>query len=841
MAISNLTPVEEWPTRKLPQDRFDDAVKTAMDQMSVMVGELNSAFIPQTNETIDTINDFSPNLPAILDAPNQAAAAAASAQKATQSSTKAAQSATEAAASASSASASKTAAAQSATTAKDEADSAVQSASSAASSKTAAAQSSTKAAQSATEAAASASSASASKTAAAQSAATAKDEADRAKEEADRAASVVAVDVASNTKAGIVKTDSKTLFVTDLYGTLTAEDVAIDGVLTDTARRRGQIGKCYSISSSGVDFNTLTKAGRYWFNNAAVIASTNKPPTNSGGFCDVFGEESNEKYTKQIYHVFSSPVIYIRENLGVTYGGWSKSWTKIITENSIATTEKAGLVKPDGQTTEIGSDGTLSVPKFAGSSAGLVPVATSADAKKVLLGNGTWEYTEDATASMTISADLHLTADSPRALVLTAAASGLSVYLPDHSTLPRGTVFHIFVRSPEDIQLRDFSGQAVKAYPVLSASTATRVQLIDASTGLWALASYSQWITSDAPGPRGLSIGDQFIFCSSTSGSSLPIMDILSEQKAIVCYATSGGCYAVVLSVSDTDITVGDAFRFADVTSYYDVAALSADKAVVCYRLNNSLYAAVLSISGMTITVGESVVVSGSVSGSVSLTALSADKALCGHISRTGDATYILPLTISGNTVANGANLKIGTGQAAVVTAISETTALANLAGKNSQAIKVSVSGNSITKEGSANLLSTAYEPSLTAISEGKALVAYKNANGLGCVRVVTLSGSDVYGGPELVPTTRRLQKPSVAALSEKSAVVCFLSADAPAYGLVYGLGIDRDNITVTGEKVFNFNPTSAVVARRLSPSRVLASFTSGTNYIGVAETLTLL
>lgn len=506
----------------------------------------------------------------------------------------------------------------------------------------------------------------------------------------------------------------------------------------------------------------------------------------------------------------------------------------------IATTEKAGLVKPDGQTTEIGSDGTLSVPKFAGSSAGLVPVATSADAKKVLQGDGTWEYTEDATASMTISADLHLTADSPRALVLTAAASGLSVYLPDHSTLPRGTVFHIFVRSPEDIQLRDFSGQAIKAYPVLSASTATRVQLIDASTGLWALASYSQWITSDAPGPRGLSIGDQFIFCSSTSGSSLS-MDILSEQKAIVCYATSGGCYAVVLSVSDTDITVGDAFRFADVTSYYDVAALSADKAVVCYRLKNSLYAAVLSISGMTITVGESVIVSGSVSGSVSLTALSADKALCGHISRTGDATYILPLTISGNTVANGANLKIGTGQKAAVTATSETTALVCLEGGNSQVIKVSVSGNSITKEGSANLLSTTYNPSLTAFSEEKALVAYKDANGLGHVRVVTLSGSAFYVGPEVLCSTRRLQNPSVAALSEKSAVVCFLEAEAPRYGLVYGLGIDRDNITVTGEKVFNFNPTTNVAARRLSPSRVLASFTSGPNYIGVAETLTLL
>lgn len=501
----------------------------------------------------------------------------------------------------------------------------------------------------------------------------------------------------------------------------------------------------------------------------------------------------------------------------------------------IATTEKAGLVKPDGQTTEIGSDGTMSVPKFAGSSAGLVPVATSADAKKVLLGNGTWGYAEDAAASMTISADLHLTADSPRTLVLTATASGLSVYLPDHSTLPRGTVFHIFVRSPEDIQLRDFSGQAVKAYPVLSASTATRVQLIDASTGLWALASYSQWITSDAPGPRGLSIGDQFIFSSSIYVALS--MDILSEQKAIVCYGTRSGLYAVVLSVSDTDIVVGDAVQVSSsYSNKYVFAALSADKAIVCYVLNNIQYAAVLSISGMTITVGDPAQISGVFT---SLTALSADKAICGYIS--SSTVYLNLLSISGNTVTTVGNLKLGTGQDVVVAAISETTALVCLAGENSSVWKVSVSGNSITKGGGANLLSTTYAPSLTAISEEKALVAYRDANGLGRVRVVTLSGSAVYVGPEVLCSTRRLQNPSVAALSEKSAVVCFSSADAPGYGLAYALNINQDNITVTEEKVFNANPTAKVAARRLSPSRVLATFISGTGDIGVAETLTLL
>ena len=694
MAISNLTPVEEWPTRKLPQDRFDAAVKTAMDQMSVMIGELNSAFIPQTNEVIDTINGITPDLPTIIDAPNQAAAAAASAKAAASSKTAATQSASEAAASknaaessASSASASKTAAAQSASEAAASKTDAAQSATEAASSKTDAAQSATEAASSKTAAATSAQQAKSSAT-------TATSEANRAKEEADRAASVVAVD--------------------------------------------------------------------------------------------------------------------------------------------IATPEKAGIVKPDGTITTTDSDGTLKVSTFTGAKNGLVP-ASGAAAGKVLQGDGTWEYTEDATASMTISADLHLTADSPRALVLTATTSGLSVYLPDHSTLLRGTVFHIFVRSPEDIQLRDFSGQAVKAYPVLSASTATRVQLIDASTGLWALSSYSQWITSNAPGPRGLSIGDQFIFYSSVYASLS--MDVLSEQKAIVCYGTSRELYAVVLSVSDTDIVVGDAVKVSSsYSSTYDFVALSADKGIVCYANNNTMYAAVLSISGMTVTVGNSTQVSSTMR---ALTALSADKVLYGYVS--SSSVYLDLLSISGNTVTTVKKLSIGNGQKAAVTATSETTALVCLEGENSQVIKVSVSGNSITKESSANLLSTAYTPSLTAISEEKALVAYRNANSLGCVKVVTLSGSNVYVGPELVCSTRRLNMPSVAALSEKSAVVCFLDNDGHKYGLVYGLGINQDTVRVTEEKIFNFNPTKQVAARRLSPSRVLAAFLSSTEAIGVAETITLL
>ena len=49
MSVPTLTTVSEWPTRKLPQATFDTGVRTAMNQMSTMVSELNSGVIPGIN------------------------------------------------------------------------------------------------------------------------------------------------------------------------------------------------------------------------------------------------------------------------------------------------------------------------------------------------------------------------------------------------------------------------------------------------------------------------------------------------------------------------------------------------------------------------------------------------------------------------------------------------------------------------------------------------------------------------------------------------------------------------------------------------------------------------
>lgn len=173
------------------------------------------------------------------------------------------------------------------------------------------------------------------------------------------ASSGTAYGLATNSNYGHVRSDRTTTNI--VAGEIVVKNVAIGENADDFASRRGQIGKCYNLSS-GIDFNTLFKAGRYWINNARLAESSNTPPTTVGGFCDVLSEESTNNYTKQIYHEYSRPVIYIREHKGAN-SQWSEKWTKIITEDNLATTSTPGLVTIDktNGTTGVRNGGELYV------------------------------------------------------------------------------------------------------------------------------------------------------------------------------------------------------------------------------------------------------------------------------------------------------------------------------------------------------------------------------------------------------------------------------------------------------------------------------------------------
>lgn len=89
--LSSLPAVSAWPTRKTPQQRFDEQVQTAMNQMSTMTTSLNSEFIPGVNSVVADVNIVLENLESIKNASNQAAAAQGAAENAAASASAAAE------------------------------------------------------------------------------------------------------------------------------------------------------------------------------------------------------------------------------------------------------------------------------------------------------------------------------------------------------------------------------------------------------------------------------------------------------------------------------------------------------------------------------------------------------------------------------------------------------------------------------------------------------------------------------------------------------------------------------------------------------------------------------
>lgn len=446
--LSPLTPVNEWPTRKLPQQRFDDEVKTSMNQMSKMISELNNPFIPTVNEIIDDVNVCVENIELIQAAPGHAATAQQKAQEAAASATKAQQQATLATQKATAAASSAAAAAQSEKDAQTAQAAAEAAQAAAEASKNAAATSANTATQKANAAAASATTAqqqattatqkaSAAATSASQSAASAaasKEDADRscacadaaqAAQEAaeaarDEAQNIAGVGPATPGAIGFVKPDSKTT-VTDGAGTMTTKDVAIGGDLTDLASERGQIGKTKSFVSD-YDINSLTKAGCYY-----VPLAKNAPDTTKASFYSIqvhSRDDENDSLVTQVAYSLTevSSECFLRRT-GAS--GALQNW------NQIVTAAKLG----DGIKKVVGGRGvaTFSVPEYQGATAsatgvaGLVPPATAAERNMALLGSG--EYGVAGANKVTLSGAVTGTGTVDDSGNMTIATTGSSTVM----------------------------------------------------------------------------------------------------------------------------------------------------------------------------------------------------------------------------------------------------------------------------------------------------------------------------------------------------------------------------------------------------------------------------
>ena len=170
------------------------------------------------------------------------------------------------------------------------------------------------------------------------------------------ASSSSAYGLGSNLNYGHMRGDGIT--TNGVNGEIVVKNVAVNGVQEDTAAGRGQIGMAFNVPESGVDFHSLIKSGCYWFTNTAIKNSTNKPPTNIGGFCVVLGAEmAPYYYTKHIYYQFNVSDFFIEEKIDEK--SWSE-WIKNIDSTSIATASIPGIVT-SGDGTKIGINGELGV------------------------------------------------------------------------------------------------------------------------------------------------------------------------------------------------------------------------------------------------------------------------------------------------------------------------------------------------------------------------------------------------------------------------------------------------------------------------------------------------
>lgn len=162
--------------------------------------------------------------------------------------------------------------------------------------------------------------------------------------------------LATDSQYGHVRSDRDTTKIN--AGEIVVKDVANGGNTEDLASGRGQIGRAFNVPDSGVDFHSLIKSGCYWFTNTAIKNSTNKPPTNIGGFCVVLGAETAPYYyTKHIYYQFNVSDFFIEEKIDET--AWSE-WVKNIDSTDIATASTPGIVK-SGEGIKIGTKGELGV------------------------------------------------------------------------------------------------------------------------------------------------------------------------------------------------------------------------------------------------------------------------------------------------------------------------------------------------------------------------------------------------------------------------------------------------------------------------------------------------
>ena len=232
-----------------------------------------------------------------------------------------------------------------------------------------------------------------------------------------------------------------------------------------------------------------------------------------------------------------------------------------------ATAEKIGAVKPDGTTTTVSNDGTISV-----NSAALPPGGGNA-------------------ATLEISEDLHLTSESPRKMAIAATAPNLKVYMPLSTDIDAdGVPFMIVNYGVYPVQILDHDSHSLGAdLGKVGLNEGRAYVLVDKAIGLWAILQLAAASTGGRIGEIGMIIDAAAPVTFASVRSTYFACSALSDTKVLVAYIdyySNKHITFVLLSVSETTIVVGES-KILDTTygaSNLYSCALSTTRVLVSYH-----------------------------------------------------------------------------------------------------------------------------------------------------------------------------------------------------------------------------------------------------------------
>ncbi len=357
------------------------------------------------------------------------------------------------------------------------------------------------------------------------------------------------------------------------------------------------------------------------------------------------------------------------------------------------------------------------------------------------------------------------------------------------------------------------------------------------------------------------------LFSEITVGSVFALNDVnnnnystmikMSPDKVLVCYGNNGssGTGKInLLSISGSTLTLEDEVNFGDGgVAYISIAKITDSTAIICY-MNQSAApygrALIVGVSGTTLTAYSEVGFSDTLPfrSSVIVDSTNTKAVVCYRDSSNSSYGTAQVLTIN-DTVISDVGTKVVFNEyntqetsltllpnGSIFVAYSNTTGRARL---------LSISGSTLTLGSEVVIASTAISKiSSTLMADNAVLVCYGNSSAYarGRAQVLTISGSTISTGTEYQTNGNQyVECTSVEKISERQALLCYEDMSANYYGAAQILTVSGSAIAVGDETVFNTSRSDYMTVAHMNEDLAVVSYIDRDNsYQAIARLLTL-